>query len=82
MGMSLKFSLLRLLVGVTAVCVICAVAAAFPAHFVAIGLRIAMFVPALVIAALFTVVSSRKARLAAKEPRLRIVSKAIEQDAG
>jgi hypothetical protein len=59
--MSLKFSLLRLLIGVTALCVICAAATAFPAHFVAVGLRIAMFVPALVIAALFTVVSSRKA---------------------
>ncbi len=55
-----QFSLQRLLVGVTVVCVICAIAVAFPNQFLAVGLTIGMFVPALVVALVFTALSAKR----------------------
>ena len=47
--------------GFTAIGVICAVAVGFPEQFVAVGLRVGIFLPSLAIATVFAGASGRKA---------------------
>jgi hypothetical protein len=57
-----QFSLRRLLAGVTVVCVLCALAVAFPAQALAVGLLLAVIGPGLIVAAGVAAASSQRFR--------------------